>query len=445
MIPRESNQTQLGQIQLDRPQVDGGEVTGTEADIIPASPEQESPLWGITTKAIVASALLILGALTIWRFGFLLSPLVTAGIIAYLLSPLVGWLGKKTNISRVQSVLIIYVLLFILFGVASTFLGVAVVEQGLRLWEALPELLPHLVETVQARAGSLDNVVWRIGPYELAPGATLDRVDWNGLAGELRTSIQTVATSGGTLLAGVARSTISTLGDVFLVVIVSIYLAMDGPRIGRAITDLAHHPGYRKDADRLLQDTVQIWNAYLRGQIILGLVIGVIVALSLAILGVNNPLQLGLLSGVLEFLPVLGPVIGTVAAVGMALLQNSNPWGLSPWLFAAIVLGVMIIIQQIENTILVPRIVGDALDLHPLVVMIGVLMGASLAGLLGAVLAAPVIATLKLYGLYVWNKMLDLPPFTNEEYRKSGDGEGTGTGFMMQLRGLFGGSSSRKA
>jgi predicted PurR-regulated permease PerM len=159
---------------------------------------------------------------------------------------------------------------------------------------------------------------------------------------------------------------------------------------------------------------VRIWDAYLRGQVILGIVIFFVVSLTLSALGVNNALELGILSGFLEFLPVIGPFIGTAAAVIVALVQETTPWGLSPWVFALIVLGVMFLIQQVENTILVPRIVGDALDLHALVVLIGVLMGTSLAGLLGAVLAAPVIATLKLFGTYVWRKMLDLPPFADE-------------------------------
>jgi predicted PurR-regulated permease PerM len=228
------------------------------------------------------------------------------------------------------------------------------------------------------------------------------------------------------------------------VLIVAIYLAMDGPRIGQAISELAHQPGYRKDADRLLRDTIRIWNAYLRGQIILAVIIFAIVSLALGALGVNNSIQLGLLSGLLEFLPIVGPVIGTLVAVLVALLQTANPWALSPWLFAAIVLGVMVVIQQIENAVLVPRIVGDALDLHPLVVMIGVLMGTSLAGLLGAVLAAPVIATLKLYGLYVWNKMLDLPPFTGEENAVPSKADAEG-GIMRQIQGLFGRKPSKSS
>lgn len=422
---------------MSRPRIDRTHTPKKDLVTLPERLEQDSPPWGITTKAIVASAALVLAALTVWRFNFLLSPLMTAGIVAYLLSPLARWLSIKVNISRAQSVLIIFLLLFITVGVSSVFLGVAVVDQVTRVWVSLPELLPQLVQTVQERAGTLADVTWRIGPYTLVPSQWLDQVNWRGVASDLQNLLQSAATSGGIWLAGLARSTISTLGDAFFVLIVSIYLAMDGPRIGQAITELAHQPGYRKDADRLLRDTIRIWNAYLRGQIILGIIIFVIVALVLGALGVSNPLQLGLLSGVLEFLPVLGPVIGAAVAVLVALLQNSNPWGLSPWLFASIVLGVMILIQQIENAVLVPRIVGDALDLHPLVVMIGVLMGTSLAGLLGAVLAAPVIATLKLYGMYVWNKMLDLPPFTAEENIEPPE-QGQGGGLLDQLGGLLG-------
>ena len=75
----------------------------------------------------------------------------------------------------------------------------------------------------------------------------------------------------------------------------------------------------------------------------------------------------------------------------------------------------MFILQQVENGVLVPRIVGDALELHPLVIIIGVLAGGSLAGILGVILAAPVLATIKLFGSYGARKMFDLPPFDNLE------------------------------
>jgi predicted PurR-regulated permease PerM len=99
----------------------------------------------------------------------------------------------------------------------------------------------------------------------------------------------------------------------------------------------------------------------------------------------------------------------------VAFLQPGTYLGLNPWMLALAVVLVMGLIQQIENNILVPRIVGRALDLHPLVIIIGVFMGASLLGLIGAILAAPILATIKLLGTYAWRKMFDLPTFPQPE------------------------------
>jgi predicted PurR-regulated permease PerM len=150
-------------------------------------------------------------------------------------------------------------------------------------------------------------------------------------------------------------------------------------------------------------------------RVILALTISLAVSLVLTVLGVSNALALGALAGLLEFLPIIGPIISTVVAILVVVFQPENYWGLSPLWHALLVAVAMLAIQQFENSVLVPRIVGGALDLHPLVIMVAVLMGASLAGILGAVLAAPVVATIKLLGGYAWRKMLDLPPFADEE------------------------------
>ena len=151
----------------------------------------------------------------------------------------------------------------------------------------------------------------------------------------------------------------------------------------------------------------------------LAAVIFLAVWISLSILGVQNAFGLGVLSGLLEFLPVIGPFIGTAAAVLVAFFQPDNYLGLDPVYYALLVLGVMMLIQQIENNLLVPRIVGGALDLHALLVIIGVFMGATMAGLIGAILAAPILASTKLLGTYAWRKMFDLPPFPEPELSES--------------------------
>ncbi|MCC6168128.1 MAG: AI-2E family transporter, partial [Caldilineaceae bacterium] len=386
----------------------------------------DSPPWGLTTKAIITSVVLLLGALAIWRFRFLWTPLAIAAIIAYLVNPLVSWLQRKTAIRRTPAVLIVYGVLFLILGAASFVLGLAAAEQSARLWRTLPDLLPQLVQEIQRRVLSASSAVWFIGPYEIRFDAFADLIDFDALSGELRQMVQALAGRSGRWLANIAQATVSTLGETLMVLVFSIYMAIDSPRVGGIISDLAHQPGYRRDADRLMRDTLLIWNAYLRGQVILGVVIGMVVALALSLLQVNNALALGVLSGLLEFLPVIGPVLGAGAAVLVALFQPDNVFGISAWAFALVITGVIFLIQQLENNLLVPRIVGDALDLHPIAVMVAVLMGASLAGLLGAVLAAPVVASLKLYGVYTWRKMLDLPPFPEPEPPSSGSSAPSG-------------------
>ena len=121
----------------------------------PKTPDAESPPWGNTTKAIVASAALILGAMVIWRFQFLLGPLTLAAVFAYLLHPLIDWVQQKTKIGRSAAVLIVYATVLVVLGSLGTAAGVALAAQGARLWSSLPDFLPRLVEQVRtSRAGA---------------------------------------------------------------------------------------------------------------------------------------------------------------------------------------------------------------------------------------------------------------------------------------------------
>jgi predicted PurR-regulated permease PerM len=217
---------------------------------------------------------------------------------------------------------------------------------------------------------------------------------------------------------------------LLFIFVLSIYIAIEIPKLSGYVGDFAQTPGYRRDAERLMREFGRIWSAYLRGQVILGLTIGIIVWIGLLVLGVENSGALGLLSGLLDFIPIIGPVIGAAAAMIVGFFQPDHcqgifqflmqdPCPLAGWQFLLIVLGLMFVVQQLENNILVPRIVGEALDLHPLVVMISVFMGGSLAGILGAILAAPLAATLKLIGIYVWRKMFDDYPFRAPEMVES--------------------------
>ena len=376
------------------------------------TPPHESPPWSVATKSIVAVVSLLLITLVIWRFQSLIAPLVIALILAYLLNPVINFVQRRLTAKRGVAVLLVYLTLIVILVGGATALGIAVVEQAQRLSEILPGLVEQAPAFFQSLLAYLPTSPLQIGPsFTLDPTQFFSSLNWDSLAQQAASIMRSVFSSSGTLAGQLAQATLNVLTLGFLIFVVSIYISIDIPRLGSMISDVAQQPGYRQDAERLMKDFVQIWDAYLRGQVILGIVMGVVVGLVLAALDVSNALGLGLLSGVLEFLPVVGPLVGAAAAVLVAFFQDSNYLGLSSLNYALLILGVMILLQQIENNLLVPRIVGDALDLHALTVMISEIMGASLAGLLGAVLAAPVVASIKLIGSYAWRKLLDLPPF----------------------------------
>lgn len=367
-----------------------------------------SPPWSRTTKTIVAIIGLLFIVALAYRFQGLIGQIVTAAVLAYVLNPLIKLADEATPLSRGALTIIVYFALLLLVIGAFTALGVTAYGQTLYLIEQLPQFVNNTVALIR---DWVEQPVVGVGPFSFSLGTW----DWSSIRQQLLGLLEPVLSRSGQYVGQIASSTLRFLGNLLFLWIISIYISLEIPRMGEYVGRVAQMPGYRKDAERLMEEFADIWSAYLRGQIILGLVIGITVGLSLTILGVQNALVLGLLSGFLEFIPVLGPVIGTGAALIVAFFQPTNYLGLSSIQFALMVLVVMFLIQQIENNVLVPRIVGNALDLHPLLVIIGVLMGSSIAGILGAILAAPVLATIKLLGIYAWRKLFDLSPFPSGE------------------------------
>ena len=119
----------------------------------------------------------------------------------------------------------------------------------------------------------------------------------------------------------------------------------------------------------------------------------------------------GILAGILEIVPNIGPVLAAIPAIILALFQGSMRFDLNYVWFAILVALTHFLIQQVENHYFVPRIIGGSVNLHPVVTIVGVLVGANLVGILGIFLAAPTIATIRVLARYVHNKVMDRDPF----------------------------------
>ena len=375
------------------------------------SPEQlsESPNWNRPIKIAVAIGFLLLVVLLAQRFQSLIGQIVAAAIIAYILNPLINFLDKRLKIKRGTVLIVVYLLLAVGVVWAITALGVAAFQQVTTFINLVPELIADMITFVEEITTRTDPII--IGAFTVDPAI----IPWETITNQLLGLVEPVLGQGGQIIRQLASTTVRWVGILFFVFMISIYIANEIPSLGGYVARLAQQPGYQHDAERIMREFGRIWSAYLRGQVILGLIIFLVVWLGLAILGVQNALALGLLAGLLEFVPTLGPIVSAVVSITVAFFQPINYMDVPGWQYALFVLAFMFLVQQLENSILVPRIMGQALDLHALVVIVGVYMGGSLAGIVGAVLAAPVIASLKLVGVYAWRKMFDLYPFPEPE------------------------------
>jgi predicted PurR-regulated permease PerM len=180
-----------------------------------------------------------------------------------------------------------------------------------------------------------------------------------------------------------ARTALRVAGglvDVFFAFVLGIYLLASGPAVRQWLLSVV--PADRRaDVARVEAEARRVFGSYIRGQLILGLIVGSLSAVAYLVLGVPYAVFLGVLAGVLELVPIVGPIVAGAAAALVALTQ---PFPLVLWVILA-----AIAIQQIENNLLVPRISGEAVGLHPLAALLAVLIGVELAGLAGAIFAVP--------------------------------------------------------
>jgi predicted PurR-regulated permease PerM len=174
-------------------------------------------------------------------------------------------------------------------------------------------------------------------------------------------------------------------------------------------------PGYNSDIQKFVRKLTGIWDAFFRGQLLISFIVVIAYFFLLSVLGVRLSLAIALLAGLSRFVPWLGPFITWTVLAIVSFFQTSNRFGLEPLAYTLLVLGIMIVFDQFFDYIIVPRIMGETLGLHPAAVLVAAIVATKWLGLVGLVLAAPVLATMMLLSRYVGRKMFDLPPWQSQE------------------------------
>ncbi|MGD1993276.1 MAG: AI-2E family transporter [Anaerolineae bacterium] len=377
---------------------------------------QTEPRWDTSTKRIVLLTLLLLIALFIYRFRAVLPPLILAFLLAFIIDPVVDFLEQRTMLSRTAATLIVFAVIILTLAAAPAVAVPTIVREIRRLNLDFAQILADLEQLIAQ-------------PVEIF-GRELD----------LREVYQQVQTTLERYVSQVAAGTVdvvfgfaSTVFWLIFILLSAFYMVRDADRIVEGI-DALMPPVMRGDFVQLRIKITQVWHAFLRGQLLMGLIMVVITTVATLIIGLPNALALGILAGVTEFIPNIGPVIAAIPAVAVGFFEGSTWIPLEGFWFAVLVLGVYILIQQIEGNLLLPRVMGRSLNLHPLVVLVAIIAGGSLAGILGMLLAAPSVATLRVLMDYIYRRLTDQDPFPEEESESKEPRSGIGRWLWNRAR-----------
>lgn len=353
---RESEMDQDGKTARElRPRAGAGEAT----------PGRSTPRW------VWAWILPLVAIVFLYEARTVLGPFIIAGVLAYIFSIVVDRIQDRLNWPRALIVGILYLIVLGALGVGLYFGSEAIYEQT----RDFIRLGPNIVER------ALDQVMH--GSAYTFGGQTFDA---RTLAQRINDGVNAFfGTAGGVQL---VREIMGRLLDSILVIIVSFYLLVDGKRLGAYILKFVPAPS-RVRTGYVAGRIHTVLGAYLRGQLLLILLMSTVSFLILQfVFNVPYALPLGIITGFFEILPLIGPAIAAVLAAGVAFSAHG----------AGAALGVIIvytILRELEDQVVMPFVVGKAVDLHPVVTIFAVLSGGAIAGVLGMLLAVPAAAAIK--------------------------------------------------
>jgi predicted PurR-regulated permease PerM len=315
-------------------------------------------------------------AFLLYLLAPILLPFISAALLAYLGDPLVDRL-EKTRLTRTMSVIVVFLLLFAVLGPLIVFLITLLKEQLGTFLVQVPEYLDHLVVNLQPTVQSKLGVT--LPTLEVEQLKETFSKEWTNAGGFIKGLIRTISHSG-LVVAG-------WLANIILIPVITFYLLRDWDHLVDYVHDILPRSIEGKVV-QLAQESDEVLGAFLRGQMLVMLALGIIYSIGLSIIGAKFSLLIGLFAGLLSFIPYMGLIIGVLIAGVTVLFQTGELTSLL-WVFL-----VFAIAQIIEGMFLTPVLVGDRIGLHPVAVIFAVLAGGQLFGFFGILLALPVFAVL---------------------------------------------------
>jgi predicted PurR-regulated permease PerM len=370
--------------------------------------------------------------------------LIIGALIAFLVRPIISLLHYRVKVPWALAVFVTYLLVTILILLAPLILVPPVVGAVNFLLELdYQALIDNTLQLLEDSLVSLKEFDYYILGYAIDLDGVVDPM-LSGLqnTGPVATpqlpSLSTILNSLGSIFAasyGVAVGVVGTLFSgivAFVFMILSaVYFNLHAHKLYGWLLNTVPQT-HRSEMVILLRRLRLVWEHFFKGQVLLMVIVGTLVWLGGTAIGLPGAFALGIIAGLLEIIPNLGPTLAAIPAVIVALLQGSLYLDVSNFVFALIVIGMYILVNALENNLIVPKVLGDAVDLHPLIVFIGVIVGAITWGILGALLAAPVIGSSKEIVSYLYRKALAEDPFPPDEVSEEKETSGRRLGTLRE-------------
>ena len=330
-------------------------------------------------------ALAILGWL-MYLLAPVLTPFVAAGLLAYIGDPLADRL-QRMKMPRTLAVVAVFILTFGLLALLVLLVGPLIRQQVGALLAALPAITSQIEQVWLPRVADLMNI--ELGD-DVGLSAFLSR--YSEMAGSWAGKALSSVSSTGSMLA-------AALMSLFLIPILTFYLLRDWDYIVTHLGALVPE-SQRDTVFALVRDADEMLGAFLRGQLLVMIALAVIYSVGLSLVGVKFAVAIGVVSGLVSFVPYLGFVFGILLAT-LTVLLEPNPL----WLLVGVV-ATFTVAQVLEGTILTPKLVGDRIGLHPVLVIFAIAAGGQLFGFFGVLLALPLAAVLSVVVRFAYDRYL---------------------------------------
>lgn len=373
-----------------------------------------SPTWSPMTKLVVALIVIVVISALLIRFQALIVPLAIAFIIAYLFQPFAAQVDRVPRLSWRMAVGVTYLLIIMILASLLTLGGWGIVSQIQSLIALIEQSLSELPALLN------DVALWiteRLQAFPIPIPIDLSTLDLESVGQELLSYIQPLLGSTGQILGSLATGAAGFFGWAVFSLLISYFILAESGGLRKNLIKI-EIPGYQDDISRLGKELNRIWNAFLRGQMIVFTLAFLFYLFVLSVLGVRYALGLAILAGLSKFLPYIGPTIVWVVLLLVSYFQAFKLFGMDPLAYTLLVYFVALIFDQILDGLITPRIMADALSVHPAAVLVSALVFADLIGILGIIIAAPMLATFFLFGRYIMWKMFDRDPWAQKDFQR---------------------------